>query len=151
MYLKEFLEEINGNIKLFVDMDGVIADYIVGVAAEYDKKRPLLTSIEKLEEISRLDNVEMNILSVTRMDEGFEQKNEWLDKYAPFFKKQNRYIISRESNDFKKSSALKSEFIKNFENENSTIVVIDDDPAILKAIKEVREDVILLKDTALVD
>ena len=39
-----FMNEINKykdtNIKLFVDMDGVIADYIVGEAYDYDKKRP---------------------------------------------------------------------------------------------------------------
>ena len=151
MYLKEYLEKIDRKIKLYVDMDGVIADYVVGVAAEFDKKRPLYSSIAKLEEISKMDNVEMFILSVTRMDEGFEEKNIWLDKYAPFFKKENRVILSRESNDFKSSSSLKSDFIKTVEAGESTIVVIDDDPIILKTLKETRDDIILLKDTALVD
>ena len=152
MYFREFLKQYeNKKIKLFVDMDGVIADYIVGDAADYDKKRPLITSIEKLEEISKMDNVEMFILSVTRMDEGFDQKNYWLDKYAPFFKKENRYILSRESNNFKASSALKSDFIKSIEKENSSIIVIDDDPRVLKALQEISDDIILLKDTALVD
>lgn len=151
MYLKEYLEKINKNIKLYVDMDGVIADYIVGDAANFDKKRPLLSSIAKLEEISKMDNVELFILSVTRMDEGFEQKNIWLDKYAPFFKKENRVIISRESNEFKSSSSLKANYIKTVEQGDSAIVIIDDDPIILKTIKETSDDIILLKDTALVD
>lgn len=151
MYLKEYLEKINKNIKLYVDMDGVIADYILGAASGFDKKRPLYSSIAKLEEISKMENVEMFILSVTRMDEGLEQKNYWLDKYAPFFKKENRKILSRESNDFKSSSSLKADFIKTVEHDNSAIVIIDDDPIILKALKETRDDLILLKDTALVD
>ena len=38
MYLKEYLEKINKDIKLYVDMDGVIADYILGAASGFDKK-----------------------------------------------------------------------------------------------------------------
>ena len=151
MYLKEYLEKINKNIKLYVDMDGVIADYNVGEPANFDKKRPLLTSISKLEEISKMNNVELFILSVTRMDKGYEEKNIWLDRYAPFFKKENRNIISRESNNFKSSSDLKADFIKKIEKDDNEIVIIDDDPLILKTLKETREDIILLKDTALVD
>ena len=36
-------------IKLFVDMDGVVADYIFCSAQDYDKKRPLYDNIDKLE------------------------------------------------------------------------------------------------------
>ncbi|MBR2786877.1 MAG: hypothetical protein IKD76_05235 [Clostridia bacterium] len=152
MYLKEYLEQFgDSKIRMFVDMDGVMADYIVGDAANYDKKRPLFSSIEKLSEVAKMNNIELYILSVTRMDEGIEQKNEWLDKYANFFKKENRVIISRESNDFKSSSELKSKFIQALERDESKIVVIDDDPRILFAIKDTSEDVILLKDTVLVD
>ncbi len=151
MFLKEYLEQFNNNIKIFVDMDGVIADYEVGVAANFDKKRPLFSTISKLEEISKMSNVELYILSVSRMDEGVEQKQGWLDRFAPFFKKENRIIIPRESNDFKSSSELKSTYLKNLERDGSVIVVIDDDPVILKNIKETSGDIYLLKDTALVD
>lgn len=153
MYIKEFLNNYNNKkIKLYVDMDGVIADYNVGMPGEYDKKRPLYSSIKKLEEISKMQNVEMHILSVTRMTKGFDEKNYWLDKYAPFFKKENRGIISREANGFEKTFNLKSNYVKNIEREeNCVIIIIDDDPAILKEIEKNNEDVILLKDTALVD
>ena len=51
MYLRNYLEKYNNKrIKLFVDMDGVIADYIFGSAKDYDQKRPLYDSIKKLEE-----------------------------------------------------------------------------------------------------
>ena len=64
MYIKEFLNSYsNKKIKLYVDMDGVIADYNVGEACEYDKKRPLYDSIKKLEEVSKMPNVEMFVLS----------------------------------------------------------------------------------------
>ncbi len=152
MYLKDFLEQFNNSkIKLFIDMDGVIADYDVGKPGEYDKKRPLFSSIEKLEEISKLSNIELYILSVSRMTEGIEQKNRWLDKNAPFFKKENRIILDREGNNFEHSKVLKTNFIKNLDNSSEVIILIDDDGEILKEISSNTKNIVLLKDTALVD
>ena len=152
MYLKDFLEQYNSKkIKLFVDMDGVIADYILGEASNYDKKRPLLTSIKKLEEVAKMENIELYIFSATRKTEGIEQKNLWLNKYAPFFKKENRVIISREENNFEKASTLKALYMKNLERDGSVIIIIDDDPQNLREIRATNEDIILLKDTVLVD
>ena len=66
MYIKKYLEQFKDErVKLFVDMDGVIADYIFGVPKDFDQKRPLFDSIKKLEEISKMPNIEMYIFSVT--------------------------------------------------------------------------------------
>lgn len=152
MYLEKYLEQFKDKkIKLFVDMDGVIADYEIDAACDYDKKRPLFDSIKKLEIISKLPNIELFIFSATRYSTGFEQKNWWLDKYAPFFQKQNRIIISREDNNMTESATLKANYLKNYERDNSIIIVIDDDPKNLKEIKKLNDDIILLKDTVLVD
>jgi len=152
MYLKEYLNQYMGeDIKLFVDMDGVIADYDIGNPGSYDKKRPLFTSINKLEEISKMENVELYILSVSRMDIGVSEKNLWLDKYAPFFKEHNRVIIPRESNDYKKSDELKSEYLSSLERDGSKIIFIDDDVKVIDLVRMTNPDVILLKDTVLVD
>ncbi|MBR2712324.1 MAG: hypothetical protein IKE73_01295 [Bacilli bacterium] len=152
MFIKEFLEQYKDKkIKLFVDMDGVIADYIFEAANEYDKKRPLYNNLKKIEEVSKMFDIELYIFSATRYSEGIEQKHYWLDKYAPFFKKENRIIISREEHNMEKSAILKAEYLKNFERDGSILIVIDDDPRNLKAIRSLNEDVILLKDTALVD
>ena len=152
MYLKEYLETFkNKNIKIFVDMDGVIVDYVVGSTSDFHKRRPLISSIKKLEEISKMENVELFILSVTRMDEGYNQKQIWLDKYAPFFNKNNRIILSRESNQYKSSAELKADFIRNFKRDDSILLFIDDDPIVLKKMVEINKDVVPLKDTVLVD
>ena len=132
-------------------MDGVIADYIFGSAQDYDQKRPLYDSIKKLEKISKMSNVELYILSATRYTEGIEQKKWWLDQFAPFFKKENRIIISREANSMIESAVLKANYLKDHKRDGSMIIVIDDDPKILKEIRKLNEDIILLKDTALVD
>lgn len=152
MYLKEYLKRFeNQKIKIYVDMDGVIADYEVGIPHDFDKKRPLISNISKLEDISKMENVELYILSVTRMNKGYEEKNIWLDKHAPFFKKENRVILSRESNDFIPSYELKSNFVKEIQRNGSIIIVIDDDPIVLHKIQETCNDIVLLKDTVLVD
>lgn len=153
MFFKDCVEKINSSkIKIYVDMDGVIADYIVGDPFHYDEKRPLLNNIKNLEEVSKMDNVEMYILSASRMNIGVSEKHKWLDIYAPFFKKENRNILPREKYEFKISSVdLKAEFVKNIERDGSQIIIIDDDCRVLKALKEQNPDIILYKDTVLVD
>lgn len=152
MYLKKLMDKYKNNkIELYVDMDGVIADYVVGIPYNFDQKRPLYDSIKKLEEISKMSNVSMNILSITKMNIGKQEKNVWLDKYAPFFKKENRNIISKEENPNISSENLKLNFLKNLNNNDKIIILIDDDPIILKTIKKELKNIVLLKDTVLVD
>ena len=152
MYLKEYLKQYKDKkVKLFVDMDGVIADYIFGSAHDYDQKRPLYDNIDKLEEISKMKNVELFILSTSRYSSGFARKNWWLDQYAPFFKKENRIIISREDNNMTASSTLKAEYFANYKRDDSVLILIDDDPRNLKDIRKLNEDIVLLKDTVLID
>ena len=118
---------------------------------DYDKKRPLYDSIKKLEIISKMPNIELYIFSATRRNEGLEQKHWWLDTYAPFFKKENRIIISREANNMEQSALLKANYLKKYKRDDSIIIVIDDDPKNLREINKLNNDVILLKDTVLVD
>ena len=152
MFFEDEIKKLGeGKIKIFVDMDGVIADYNVGIAKDYHMKRPLNSNIEKLERVSKLDNVEMYILSVARLNRGVEEKNMWLDEIAPFFKKENRNIIPREENGFMAAKDLKLLFVKNLERDGSKIVVIDDDPLILHEMQTKYKDLILYKDTVLVD
>ena len=152
MYIKEYLEQFKDKkVKLYIDMDGVIVDYIFGEPKDYDKKRPLFDSIKKLEEVSKMPNIEMYIFSATRYSEGLEQKHWWLDTYAPFFKKENRILISREANGMTETAILKAECLKNIERDGSVMIVIDDDPRNLKEIRKQNEDILLLKDTALID
>ena len=98
-----------------------------------------------------MENVELFIFSATGKTSGIEEKNCWLDKYAPFFKKENRIIISREANHMIESSILKSKYLLNFKRDDSILIVIDDDLKILREIENRNRDIILLKDTALID
>ena len=152
MYIKDYLEQFKDKkVKLYIDMDGVIADYTFGAPKDYDKKRPLFDSIKKLEEVSKMPNVELYIFSATRYTEGLEQKHEWLEKYAPFFKKDNRILISREANGMEKTAILKGKAMRDIERDGSVMILIDDDPRNLEEVSKLSDDVILLKDTALID
>ena len=151
MYLKEILNGYGDKkIKIYIDMDGVVADYDVGKPDDFEKKRPLYTSIDKLKEISFMDNVSLYILSITRMNIGIYEKNIWLDKYMPFIDKNNRFILSKEDIS-KSSSELKVDFLKNIKRNGEVIILIDDDPLILKSVMDNVNDIVLLKDTVLVD
>ena len=151
MYITDYLKKFeNKKIRLYVDMDGVVADFDVGKPCEYDKKRPLLTNIEVLREIAKRDNIEMHILTITRQTIGRDEKNKWLDQYMEFIKPENRHIISREENNTISSRVLKNRFLKKLVRDDSVIIMIDDDPSILGKIKQGNPDIYLLKDTALV-
>lgn len=151
MYFYNLIMELSKNKKLniYVDMDGVIASYDFGKPLEFDKKRPLTTNIKTLENIDKLDNVNLNILSICRTNDQIKEKNDWLNKYAPFFKEENRNIISRENNNNKESRILKTEFIKNLKKEN--IILIDDDNEVLKTIKKEIDNITLFQDSELID
>lgn len=151
MYITDYLERFKDKkIRLFVDMDGVVADFDVGKPYDYDKKRPLFTNIEVLREIAKRDNVEMYILTITSLTVGREEKNRWLDQYMEFIKKEKRFIISREENNKISSRVLKNRFLKKVKRDDSVIIMIDDDPSILGKIRQSNPDIYLLKDTALV-
>lgn len=138
----------NNKFQIYVDMDGVIANYDIGKAYDFDKKRPLTTNIKKLEIISNFDNVEMHILSICNFDYQIKEKNGWLDKNANFFKKENRHIISKENNPNFESKELKARFL---EKRVGNIILIDDDNQILHYVKKTIPNVVVLQDSEFVD
>ena len=113
---------------IFVDMDGVISDYEIGVPIDFKNKRPIYTNIKTLKKLSLITNVELHILSICKKDLQIQEKNEWLDKYAPFFEYKNRTIISKENTNIS-SKELKCNFLKEFilTHESEKIILIDDD------------------------
>ncbi len=138
------------DIMLFVDMDGVIASYDVGKPLDFLNKRPLTENIEKIKEVGELPNVELNILSICKKDFQIQEKNTWLDKYAPFFKEENRNIISKETYSGIPSPELKSNFLNNIKTDKQ-IVFLDDDNSILKKVMDSVEDIIVFQDSELID
>lgn len=134
-------------IDIYVDMDGVIAEYDFGRPFDFLNKRPLLGNIKVLEEISKIPNVKMHILSICKKDSQVDDKNVWLDKHAPFFKKENRNVLSKETYINKSSSELKVDFLNNVERFK---ILIDDDNDILKEVDKKVKNIALYQDSSIV-
>jgi hypothetical protein len=134
---------LQGKTAIFIDMDGVIADYDNDPSFDkyvdgfYLKKRPIMTTIGILEKISAIPNVTLYLLSghddeKTILKEA--EKNTWIDKHAPFFKKENRIfnsprVFDNESNRIGKAKSIE-DAIKNIAYDN--VFQIDDDVRVIK-------------------
>ncbi len=138
------------DIMLFVDMDGVLASFDVGNPSDFLNKRPLKQNIENIRKVSEIENVEVYILSMCRHPNQIEEKNIWLDKNAPFFKKENRNIIARENEGWKPSKDIKSEFLQKIKTDKQ-VVLLDDDNMVLKEVMRNVEGIKVLQDSELVD
>lgn len=152
MHFYELIQKQTKNKKtrIYVDMDGVIASYNIGKPYDFENKRPLTTNIKTLSKINNLENTELFILSICKKDSQIKEKNNWLDKYAPFFQKDNRIIISKESNPNLSSKELKLNYLKSLKTDNQ-IILIDDDNEIIKNIKDNAKNIILYQDSELTD
>lgn len=152
MHFYELIQKQTKNKKtrIYVDMDGVIASYDIGKPYDFENKRPLTTNIKTLSKINNLENTELFILSICKKDSQIKEKNNWLDKYAPFFQKDNRIIISKESNPNLSSKELKLNYLKSLKTDNQ-IILIDDDNEIIKNIKDNAKNIILYQDSELTD
>lgn len=152
MHFYNIIKELSdkAEVMLFFDMDGVISSYVAGKKLDFATKRPLTENINKIKKISTLDNVTLYILSICKKNFQIEEKNNWLDKNAPFFDKSNRIIISKEQHPNIDSPTLKSDFLKKL-NTNSQIVLVDDDNAVIKKVLDVTDNVIVFQDSELID
>lgn len=150
-YFTELIKKTYTDIRLdiYVDMDGVIADYDFG-NLNFKNKRPIKTNIKTLEGLSSLPNVTLYILSIGKQEIDIKEKNKWLDTHAPFFKKENRYIIIKEKESNLSSKELKSNFFTKIPQNSTKIILIDDDNTILKYLHEHNPNIILYQDSSII-
>ena len=143
---KEFADK---QIIIFIDMDGVVAEYDLGQPYDYKDKRPLTNNINVFKTLNNFENIELHVLSICKKNYQIDEKNEWLNKYMPFINTNNRHIISKENNN-KSSKELKLEFLQNYKT-NKELLLIDDDNKILKYIAENLKNIHLYQDSSLID
>ena len=107
-------------------------------------------NIKKLKEISQLDGITLHILSICREDSQMKEKNDWLDINAPFFHKDNRHILSKETIQNTSSANMKLNFLREYKS-NNQLVLLDDDNQVLKTVGNNLESVKVFQDSELID
>ncbi len=158
MYFYNYVKNLNGKVNIYIDMDGVVADFD---AISYEKnkhtdnvyleKRPIKTTINILKEVSTLPNVTLYILSCTKYERQINGKLLWLEENMNFIDKDKINIISREINNNEKSHIIKKEFLKSNIDNNATNIVIDDSHQVIDEIMYGELDITPLHITSILD
>ena len=127
--------EYNEKVAMFIDMDGTIIVYEVypehlvkeRMERKYSDGEPLTYIIDKLNKISKIKNIDLYILSLSKSEKITKEKEEWLRKYLPF-------ILTKEFGEYTKENRdiIKALKIKEKENEYNHLILLDDDHKILK-------------------
>ncbi len=157
-YFYNYIKEINGHVNIYIDMDGVVADYD---AISYEKeketdevylnKRPIFTTINILKRISTLPNVTLNILSCTKYKRQINGKLIWLEKYMNYIDKDKINIISREEKGNIAPHLIKREFLETKIDNSITNIVIDDSHKVIDEIMKINSNIIPLHTTSIMD
>lgn len=154
--MSKFVNEIkeickkNKKVDMYIDMDGTIAEYHLynpeeisrKMEEEYLKNEPLKNVIDVLEEISKIDNIEMHILSLSKTNEITEKKKIWLKKYTPFIKEKNWIILTKETGDYtnENRNEIKGKNIELRQKDYDKSIMLDDEQAVLRAAKKMLDN-----------
>ena len=139
--VKEIKKE-NEKIAIFVDMDGTIAEYPVyqeenvakAMEEEYSKIEPVNYIINILKELSKIENIDLYILTLSKTIQISEEKIKWLKKYVDFIQEKNWIIITKELGEYNKENR---DFIKALKMQGKLPIydfeiLLDDDHKVLK-------------------
>ena len=139
--VKEIKKE-NEKIAIFVDMDGTIAEYPVyqeenvakAMEEEYSKIEPVNYIINILKELSKIENIDLYILTLSKTIQISEEKIKWLKKYVNFIQEKNWIIITKELGEYNKENR---DFIKAIKMQEKLPIydfeiLLDDDHKVLK-------------------
>lgn len=151
--MNKFLEKINKiceenkRVAIFIDMDGTINVYNVypeeivkqKMQEEYSETEPAQYIIDILKDISKISNIDLYILSLSKSVKITKEKKDWLKKYVPFINEENWIIITKELNEYSSENRdiVKAQKIKDLENKYDYFILLDDDHKILKEAQKI--------------
>lgn len=131
-------------------MDGTIAEYHLynpeeisrKMEEEYLKNEPLKNVIDVLEEISKINNIEMYILSLSKTKKITEKKRIWLKKYVPFIKEENWIILTKEIGEYSNENRneIKGKNIELRQKDYDKSIMLDDEQVVLREAKKILND-----------
>ena len=135
---------------MYIDMDGTIAEYHLynpeeisrKMEEEYLKNEPLKNVIDVLEEISKIDNIDMYILSLSKTKKITEKKKIWLKKYVPFIKEENWIILTKEIGEYSNENRneIKGKSIELRQKDYDKSIMLDDEQVVLREAKKILND-----------
>lgn len=147
--IKEICEK-NKKVDMYIDMDGTIAEYHLynpeeisrKMEEEYLKNEPLKNVIDVLEEISKINNIEMYILSLSKTKKITEKKKIWLKKYVPFIKEENWIILTKEIGEYSNENRneIKGKNIELRQKDYDKSIMLDDEQVVLREAKKILND-----------
>ena len=154
--MSKFVNEIkeickkNKKVDMYIDMDGTIAEYHLynpeeisrKMEEEYLKNEPLKNVIDVLEEISKINNIEMYILSLSKTKKITEKKKIWLKKYVPFIKEENWIILTKEIGEYSNENRneIKGKNIELRQKDYDKSIMLDDEQVDLREAKKILND-----------
>ncbi len=137
----------NGEVHIYLDIDGVLANYDVGNVVDFKEKRILHNNVDSVKFLSTIPNVELYILSVCKDDMEKLSKNSFLDMNANFIMNDHRIFLNK---DDKSVMEIKSDYLKGL-NRSNKIVYLDSDNSVLEYVKYNNNDIEVLHASELVD
>ena len=154
-----FLDEINKKctenerVAMFIDMDGTIVNYPVYLkgtisnttSGKFINEKPLKLIIDKLEEISKISNIDLYILTLAKSSIIVEEKKEWLKKNINFITPDRWIILDKQKDEYNSDNRdyVKAWKMKEIQEKYkySKIILLDDDHEILKTtLNELKEN-----------
>ena len=154
--MSKFVNEIkeickkNKKVDMYIDMDGTIAEYQLynpeeisrKMEEEYLKNEPLKNVIDVLEEISKINNIAMYILSLSKTKKITEKKKIWLKKYVPFIKEENWIILTKEIGEYSNENRneIKGKNIELRQKDYDKSIMLDDEQVVLREAKKILND-----------
>lgn len=154
--MSKFVNEIkeickkNKKVDMYIEMDGTIAEYHLynpeeisrKMEEEYLKNEPLKNVIDVLEEISKINNIEMYILSLSKTKKITEKKKIWLKKYVPFIKEENWIILTKEIGEYSNENRneIKGKNIELRQKDYDKSIMLDDEQVVLREAKKILND-----------
>lgn len=140
----------NKKVAMFIDMDGTIVEYKVFPEGQLSTKtkgefldgEPINIVIDNLREISKIENIDLYILSLSKSNIIVDEKKVWLNKYVDFIDESNWLIINKEKGEYNKDNRdfIKAEKIMEKSDKYDYLILLDDDHKILKKAQEKMED-----------
>ena len=148
------------NLGVFIDMDGVVADYRFGegkdiqnnVPGIYLNKRPIQTNINIIKQIQDHIDCKMHIISSCLFKEQAEEKKKWINKYMNFIKKDNIEIVIAGSFEERKTlKVTKIIDVMKLEKYDYSILIDDTHEILFLAIKMSKGKIIPFHVVTLLD